>query len=88
MAPDEPAGRSTVPESGPRALMRRRMGFKPPEKNGAWVGFWLHSLRKVADLISTLLMMRSVSENIAEKKVAGKYCRKNVNGDKGFLTTI
>ena len=47
------------------------------------------ALRKVADLLFALLMMWSMSENIAgKKKVAEKYRRKNVNGDEGFLTTI
>ena len=90
--PDEPAGRSLTPESGPRALMCRCVGFKPPEKNGAWEArgsvFGSGALRKVADLLFALLMMWLVSENIAGKKVAGKYPRKNVDGDEGFLTTI
>ena len=57
-----------------------------------WV-FGSGALRKVADLLFALLMMWSVSENIAGKKkvvgkVSGKYCWKNVDGDEGFLTTI
>ena len=36
MALDKPAGRSSAPESGPRALTRRRVGFRSPEKKGAW----------------------------------------------------
>ena len=47
------------------------------------------ALRKVADILFALLMTWLVSENIAgKKKVAGKYRRKNVDGDEGFLTTI
>ena len=72
------------------------MGFRPPEKNGAWEAcgsvFGSGDLRKVADLLFALLMMWSVSENITGKKVtgkvSGKYRRKNVDGDEGFLTTI
>ena len=71
MAPDEIAGRSSTPESGPRALMRRRVGFKLPEKNDVWEAsgsvFGSGVLRKVAYLLFTLLMMWSVSENIARK---------------------
>ena len=76
----------------PRALTRWSVGFKPPEKNDAWETrgsvFGSGALRKVADLLFALLMMWLVSENIAGKKVAGKYPRKNVDGDEGFLTTI
>ena len=72
------------------------MGFRPPKKNSAWEAcgsvFGSGALRKVADLLFTLLMMWSVSENIAGKKKSlknsGKYRRKNVDGDEGFLTTI
>ena len=67
------------------------MGFKLPEKNGAWEAresvFGFSALRKVADLLFALLMMWSVSEKVAGK-VSGKYRRKNVDGDEGFLTTI
>ena len=95
--PDEPAGRSSKPESGSRALTRRRMGFRPPKKNGAWEArgsvFGSGALRKVANLLFALLMMWSMSENIVRGKkvvgkVAGKYRWKNVDGDEGFLTTI
>ena len=96
MVPDEPAGRSSTPESGPCALTRRRVGFRPLEKSGVWEAhgwvFGSSALRKVADLLFALLMMRSVSENVVGKKVtgkvAGKYRRKNVDGDEGFLTTM
>ena len=81
-----------TPKNGSRALTRRRVGFRPSEKNGAWEArgsvFGSGALRKVADLLFALLMMWSVSENIVGKKVARKYLRKNVDGDKGFLTTI
>ena len=51
------------------------------------------ALRKVADILFALLMTWLVSENIAGKKkvaekVIGKYCRKNVDDDEGFLTMI
>ena len=45
-APDEPAGRSSAPESGSCALTRRRVGFRLPEKNIAWIGFWLRCFEK------------------------------------------
>ena len=68
------------------------MGFRLPDKNGAWEArelvFGFSAFRKVADLLFALLMMWSVSENIARKKVSGKYRQKNVDGDEGFLTTI
>ena len=73
------------------------MGFRPPKKNDAWEAcgsvFGSGALRKVADPLFALRMMWSVSENIVGKKkvarkVFGKYCWKNVDGDKGFLTTI
>ena len=91
--PDKPAGRSSKLESGSRALTRRCVGFKPPEKNGAWEArgsvFGSDALRKVANLLFALLMMWSMSENIVRgKKVAEKYRWKNVDGDEGFLTTI
>ena len=50
--------------------------------------FGSDALRKVANLLFALLMMWSVSENMAGKKVAGKSRQKNVDGDEGFLTTI
>ena len=69
--PDELVGRSSTPKSGPLALMRRRVGFRPPEKNGTWETrgsvFGSGALRKVADPLFALLMMWSVSENIAGK---------------------
>ena len=78
--PDEPAGRSSAPESGSRALTRWRIGFRQLEKNGAWEArgsvFGSGALRKVADLLFALLMMWSVSENIAEKKSRRKSVRK------------
>ena len=84
---NEPARRSLAPESGPHALTRQHVGFRPPEKSGAWEArgwvCWLRCFEKVADLLFALLMMWSVSEKVAEK-----YRRKNVNGDEGFLTTI
>ena len=94
--PDQPASRSSAPESGPRVLMRRRVGFKPPRKNCTWEArgsvFGSGALRKVANFLFALLMMWSVSENIVGKKVArkvsGKYHWKNIDGDEGFLTTI
>ena len=68
--------------------MRQRVGFRLPEKNGAWEAhgsvFGSGALRKVADLLFALLMMWSVSENIVGKKSS----RKNVDDDEGFLTTI
>ena len=80
MAPDEFAGRSSTPESGPRALTRRRMGFRSPEKNGAWEAygsvFGSGAMRKVANLLFALLMMWSASKNISGKKVAGKVAGK------------
>ena len=67
------------------------MGFRLLEKNGAWEAresvFGFSAFRKVADLLFALLMMWSVSEKVAGK-VSGKYRRKNVDGDEGFLTTI
>ena len=75
-----------------------------PSRVGAWDSgcrrktsrgsvFGSDALRKVVDLLFTHPMMWSVLENIAEKKkkdekVSGKYRRKNVDGDEGFLTTI
>ena len=73
---DEPVGRSLTLESGPRALTRWRVRFRPSEKSGAWEArgwvFGSGDLRKVADLLFALLMVWSMSE-----KVAGKSHRKS-----------
>ena len=66
------AGRAWWKKLGTRKwATRRRMGFRLPEKNGAWEArgsvFGSGALRKVADLLFALLMMWSVSENIAGK---------------------
>ena len=69
MAPNEPAGRSSAPESEPRTLTCKRVGFGPSEKSGTWKArgwvFGFGALRKVANLLFVLLMMWLVSENIA-----------------------
>ena len=71
------------------------MGYAPSRAR-VWEAcgsvFGSDALRKVADLLFALLIMWSVSENIAGKKVAGKvfgkYRWKNIDSDEGFLTTI
>ena len=46
---------------------------------GAWIGFWLRCLEKSCR--SPLCVLDDVVG-------VGKYRRKNVDGDEGFLTTI
>ena len=46
---------------------------------GAWVGFWLRCFEKSCR--SPLCAPDDVVD-------VGKYRRKNINGDEGFLTTI
>ena len=66
-----------------RILTRRRMG-------GPWIGFWLRCFEKSCrspfctpdDVVGVEKYRQK------KKKVVGKYRRKNVGGDEGFLTTI
>ena len=57
---------------------RRRVGFRPSEKSGVWEArgwfFGFGALRKVTDLLFALLMMWSMSENIAGKKKSSEKC--------------
>nr|CAN63344.1 hypothetical protein VITISV_006032 [Vitis vinifera] len=60
---------------------------------GAWIGFWLRCFEK--SCISPLCALDDVVgvgkyrwEKKELGKVSGKYCRKNVDGDEGFLSTI
>ena len=78
---NEPAGRSSAPESGPHALTRQHVGFRPPEKSGAWEArgwvCWLRCFEKVADLLFALLMMWSVSEKVpgkSRRKISSEKC--------------
>ena len=50
--------------------MRRCVGFRPSEKNGAWTGFWLRCFEK--------------SCNCAPDDVVGvgKYCKKKMSPEK------
>ena len=60
---------------------RRHVGFRLPEKHGAWKArrwvFGSGALRKVVDLLFALLMMWSVSKNIVEKKKSSKISPEN-----------
>ena len=56
---------------------------------GAWIGFWLWCFEKSCrSPLCALDDVVSVGKYCRGKKVAGKYRRKNVDGDEGFLTTI
>ena len=81
MVSDEPAGRRSAPESGPRAGVWDLGCWRKTARGSI---FGSGALRKVADLLFALQMMWLVSEKVARKKSR----RKNVDGDEGFLTTI
>ena len=79
MVPDEPASRSSALESGPRALTSLPVGFRPLEKNDSSIDFWLWCFEK-----SCRYPLCAPDDVVG----VGKYRRKNVDGDEGFLTTI
>ena len=75
MALDKPTGGSSAPESVPRA----NEWDSGCQRKTAWIGFWLWCFEK-----SCRYPLCAPDDVVG----VGKYRRKNVDGDEGFLTTI
>ena len=91
-APDEPAGGGASPKKAARALMRRRVGFRPPDCGGTWGGIRWRSFdgscrsRHCAPdgVIGVEKSRRKIcAAGKVAGKVVGKFCRRW-----GFLTMV